>query len=51
MKLQLKDDRAGAVATWKLLLKSNPKLPQDRRQAVQQAIASASAPPKAQREP
>lgn len=51
LKLQAKDDRAGAVSMWKQLLKTNPDLPQDRRQAVQQAIASASAPAKAQRQP
>ncbi len=45
MKLRAKNDSAGAVAAWKQLLKNNPKLPEDRKKAVENAIAAATAKP------
>jgi cytochrome c-type biogenesis protein CcmH/NrfG len=47
LKLQAKDDRPGAIALWKQLLKTNPNLPEERRQAVQRAIMDASKKPAA----
>jgi cytochrome c-type biogenesis protein CcmH/NrfG len=41
-----KDDPKGAVKLWNQLLASNPKLPQDRKQQVQKAIAAAKETPK-----
>lgn len=41
-----KNDAAGAVATWRELLKSNPKLEPDKKAQVQKLIAEASQPEK-----
>jgi len=38
---QAKGDSAGAIVLWQRLLKTNPNLPSDRRQAVEKAIADA----------
>ena len=38
---QGKGDSAGAIASWQRLLKTNPNLPPDRKQAVEKVIAQA----------
>ena len=44
IRLQAKDDRGGAVAEWRKLLKSNPKLPDQKKRAVEKLIAEAQKP-------
>jgi cytochrome c-type biogenesis protein CcmH/NrfG len=44
IRLQAKDDRSGAVAEWRKLLKSNPKLPDLKKRAVEKLIADAQKP-------
>jgi cytochrome c-type biogenesis protein CcmH/NrfG len=44
IRLQAKNDPAGAVAAWQQLLKSNPALPADKKAAVQKLIAQARKP-------
>ncbi len=41
IRMRAKNDKAGAIAAWQLLLKSNPNLPEDKKQVVTAAIASA----------
>jgi cytochrome c-type biogenesis protein CcmH/NrfG len=43
IKLQGKNDSKGAVAAWRQLLKTNPDLSPDRKEAVVKAIADAAA--------
>lgn len=44
IRLQAKHDPGGAVAAWQQLLKLNPKLPDDKKTAVQKLIADARKP-------
>jgi cytochrome c-type biogenesis protein CcmH/NrfG len=44
IRLQAKNDRTGAVNEWRKLLKSNPKLPDLKKRAVEKLIAEAQKP-------
>ena len=44
IRLQAKNDPAGAIKAWQQLLKSNPTLPDDKKTAVQKLIAEARQP-------
>lgn len=48
IRLQAKNDTAGAITTWRQLLKLNPKLPKDKKDAVEKLIAEAQQPKAAQ---
>ena len=44
IRMQAKNDSKGAVAAWQQLLKSNPKLAEDKKAAVEKLIAQARQP-------
>lgn len=44
IRLQAKNDTAGAISSWRQLLKLNPKLPKDKKDAVEKLIAEARQP-------
>lgn len=48
IRLQAKNDTAGAITSWRQLLKLNPKLPKDKKDAVEKLIAEAQQPKAAQ---
>jgi cytochrome c-type biogenesis protein CcmH/NrfG len=48
IRLQAKNDTAGAITSWRQLLKLNPKLPKDKKDAVEKLIAEAQQPKPAQ---
>jgi len=48
IRLQGKNDSAGAISSWKQLLKLNPKLPKEKKEAVEKLIAEAQQPKPAQ---
>jgi len=41
IRYQAKKDHAGAIAAWKELLQTNPKLPPDRKASVERLIKEA----------
>jgi cytochrome c-type biogenesis protein CcmH/NrfG len=48
IRLQAKHDKAGAIAAWRQLLKTNPQLSDDRKAEVQKLMADVQASPSAQ---
>jgi len=48
IRLQAKNDSAGAITSWRQLLKLNPKLPKEKKDAVEKLIAEAQQPKAAQ---